>query len=212
MAIKTFLLDALNAILNKSKSYTDTSISTAKTDINSSLALKANSADLSKVATSGKYSDINGIPTLATVAKSGSYEDLTNKPTIPTTITVDSALSSSSTNPVQNSVINTALNAKVNLNGNRGTMSSYETVSSGSTVSATSADTMTTSSNVTVSNGTSGTSWTKIVKLTSAVTVTLGSSWSWANGEAPIIVANGILVCCWCGATGIANFLSPEAS
>ena len=48
---------------------------------------------------------------LADVATSGSYNDLSNKPTIPT---VDSALSSSSTNPVQNRVINTALAGKAN--------------------------------------------------------------------------------------------------
>lgn len=42
--------------------------------------LKANSADLSTVATSGNYSDLSGRPNLATVATSGSYSDLTNKP------------------------------------------------------------------------------------------------------------------------------------
>lgn len=36
-----------------------------------------------------------------------------NKPTIPPGVTVDSALSSTSTNPVQNKVINTALSGKV---------------------------------------------------------------------------------------------------
>jgi hypothetical protein len=49
---------------------------------------------------------------LAAVATSGSYNDLSNKPTIPPAVTVDSALSSSSTNPVQNKVINTALSGK----------------------------------------------------------------------------------------------------
>ena len=49
---------------------------------------------------------------LATVATSGSYDDLSNKPTIPAAVTVDSALSSSSTNPVQNKVINSALAGK----------------------------------------------------------------------------------------------------
>ena len=42
---------------------------------------------------------------LATVATSGSYNDLTNKPTIPAAITVDSEVSSTSTNPVQNKAI-----------------------------------------------------------------------------------------------------------
>lgn len=49
---------------------------------------------------------------LATVATTGDYNDLENKPTIPAAITVDSTLSSTSTNPVQNKVINTALNDK----------------------------------------------------------------------------------------------------
>lgn len=58
------------------------------------------------------WEDVTGKPTFATVATSGSYNDLTNKPTIPAAVTVDSALSSTSTNPVQNKVINTALNRK----------------------------------------------------------------------------------------------------
>lgn len=49
---------------------------------------------------------------LASVATSGSYNDLSNKPTIPASVTVDSALSSTSTNPVQNKVINSALSGK----------------------------------------------------------------------------------------------------
>lgn len=46
---------------------------------------------------------------LAEVATSGSYDDLNNKPTIPT---VDSALSTTSQNPVENSAITSALNNK----------------------------------------------------------------------------------------------------
>lgn len=49
---------------------------------------------------------------LATVATSGSYNDLTDKPIIPASSTVDSELSSTSSNPVQNKVINAALNSK----------------------------------------------------------------------------------------------------
>ena len=49
---------------------------------------------------------------LADVAKSGSYNDLADKPTIPASATVDSELSSTSVNPVQNKVINAALNSK----------------------------------------------------------------------------------------------------
>ena len=58
---------------------------------------------------SSTYATINS---LATVATSGSYNDLTNKPTIPT---VDSALSSTSTNAIQNKVVNTALAGKANV-------------------------------------------------------------------------------------------------
>ena len=49
---------------------------------------------------------------LANVATSGSYNDLADKPTIPASATVDSELSSTSVNPVQNKVINAALNSK----------------------------------------------------------------------------------------------------
>lgn len=48
---------------------------------------------------------------LATVATSGSYTDLSNKPTIPV---IDSALSATSTNGLQNKVIKTALDRKAN--------------------------------------------------------------------------------------------------
>ena len=45
---------------------------------------------------------------LATVAKSGSYTDLSDKPDL----TIDTALSSTSTNPVQNKAVKTAIDAK----------------------------------------------------------------------------------------------------
>jgi hypothetical protein len=43
---------------------------------------------LAAVATSGKYSDLSGKPSLATVATSGSYGDLSDTPTIPAGWTV----------------------------------------------------------------------------------------------------------------------------
>ena len=244
---------------------------------------------LTTVATSGSYTDLTNKPTIPTkvsqltndsgfltthqdlsayaktanlsaVATSGSYNDLSNKPTIPAAVTVDSALSSTSTNPVQNKIINSALAAKanssalakvatsgsyvdlsnkptiptavtktsqltndsgfltshqdisgkVNVSGARGSLAGYETTTTGTTVSATSADALVASSDVTVSDGASGTSWTKVVSLTAAVTVTLGSSWTWQGGSAPTIVANGILVCCWCGSFGLCSFVSPS--
>lgn len=48
--------------------------------LNSAIGNKANSADLSAVATSGSYNDLTNKPTLF----SGSYNDLTNKPTLST--------------------------------------------------------------------------------------------------------------------------------
>lgn len=50
---------------------------------------------------------------LSTVATSGSYNDLTDKPNIPASAIVDSELSATSVNPVQNKVINAALSNKV---------------------------------------------------------------------------------------------------
>lgn len=62
------------------------------------------------------------INALATVARTGSYNDLTNKPTI------DTALSTTSTNAVQNKVITTELNKKGTVTGVKGnSQSSYGT-------------------------------------------------------------------------------------
>lgn len=46
---------------------------------------------------------------LSTVATSGSYNDLKNKPTIPAAIIVDAELSDTSTNPIQNKAVKTAI-------------------------------------------------------------------------------------------------------
>lgn len=87
---------------------------------------------LSTVATSGSYDDLINKPTipaaythpnthpasmitgLATVATSGSYNDLADKPNIPEGVVVDSSLSSTSTNAIQNKVVNAALDGKAN--------------------------------------------------------------------------------------------------
>ena len=68
-----------------------------------------------------KFLDENGLSyfwskikaSLKTVAFTGSYNDLTNKPNIPQGATVDTALNSSSTNPVQNKAITAELATKV---------------------------------------------------------------------------------------------------
>ena len=80
------------------------------TKIEEKLDLKANSADL------------------ATVATSGSYNDLTDKPVIPV---VDEALSDTSENPVQNKVVNDAIGKK------QDTISDLETIRSGAALGAT---------------------------------------------------------------------------
>lgn len=85
------------------------------------LSQYAKTADLAAVATSGDYDDLTDKPDLsvyaessdlADVATSGDYNDLINTPTIPPSLTVDSALSTTSENPVQNKVITDALDDK----------------------------------------------------------------------------------------------------
>lgn len=90
--------------------------------ISAKLSTKANSANLAAVATSGAYSDITGTPTIPTVnnatltiQKNGSTvatftaNSSTNATANITVPTVDTALSSTSTNPVQNKVIYAAI-------------------------------------------------------------------------------------------------------
>ena len=60
------------------------------------------SSSLATVATTGQYSDLTGTPSLATVATTGSYNDLLDKPS---GLTLDSAVSTTSTNGVENQAI-----------------------------------------------------------------------------------------------------------
>ena len=83
------------------------------TKIEEKLDLKANSADL------------------ATVATSGSYNDLKDKPVIPEGAVVDAALSDTSENPVQNKIVNGAIGKK------QDTISDLETIRSGAALGAT---------------------------------------------------------------------------
>lgn len=83
---------------------------------------------LSNVAKTGSYNDLSNRPDIPTVDVNKAYVDgalatkadlvsgkipLSQLPEIPSPITVDPSLSSTSTNPVQNKVINTALGNKV---------------------------------------------------------------------------------------------------
>jgi hypothetical protein len=52
--------------------------------VDTALGLKANSASLATVATTGAYADLSGSPALATVATSGLYTDLSSLPTLGT--------------------------------------------------------------------------------------------------------------------------------
>ena len=93
-------LSVPNILQTTGSSTTDTM---SQNSITVSLGGKANTSDLSSVATSGSYNDLSNKPNipsktsqltndsdfvvstnLATVASSGSYTDLSNKPTIPT--------------------------------------------------------------------------------------------------------------------------------
>ena len=91
---------------------------------------------------------IKNKPELAAVATTGSYSDLINKPTIPSAITVDSAMSSTSTNPVQNKVMYEALNNKAD--NSHGTHVTYSTTvpSSNGTASVGTATTVSRSDHV----------------------------------------------------------------
>lgn len=95
--------------------------------------------------------------------------------------------------------------------GNRGALAGYETAVSAASINSDSSDANYSGENVTVADGAEGTAWTKTVLLTGAVSVTLGSSWSWAGGEVPTVTANSVLVLHWCSSHGIASIVSPTA-
>ena len=112
--IKSFIASQLNTKANSVHTHTISEI-----DDLSSLQMGGYSKSEVDTLLTGKSdtghthvkSEITDFPTLSTVATSGDYDDLTNKPTIPI---VDSALSSTSTNALQNKVINTELSKKAN--------------------------------------------------------------------------------------------------
>lgn len=95
--------------------------------------------------------------------------------------------------------------------GDRGALAGYETAVSAAYINSDSSDANYSDVNVTVADGAGGTAWTKTVLLTGAVSVTLGSSWSWAGGEVPTVTANSVLVLHWCSSHGIASIISPTA-
>ena len=102
----------------------DSALSTTSTNavqnkvVDAALKTKANSADVYAKTVTYNKTEVDKLlsakantSSLKTVATSGSYNDLTNKPTIPT---VDTTLSTTSTNAIQNKAVATALNTKAN--------------------------------------------------------------------------------------------------
>lgn len=94
--------------------------------------------------------------------------------------------------------------------GNRGALAGYSSSATGTTVNATSGDSLYASTSVTVDNGATGQTWTKVVKL-SAGTVSLGTNWTWVNGEAPELKYPCLLVCHWNQDKGIAGIVAGVA-
>lgn len=93
-----------------------------KNETDTLLSAKANSSSLATVATSGSYNDLTNKPTIPAAQVQSDWEQadstavdyIKNKPNIPSGVVVDSALSTTSENPVQNKVITGALNNKAN--------------------------------------------------------------------------------------------------
>lgn len=91
--------------------------------------------------------------------------------------------------------------------GNRGALAGYESSTRGIIVSNTSKDSQTTSGAISVTQGDSGTTWTKVMYMTSG-SVSLGVNWKWSGGSAPTLKFPGVLVCHWNDTGGIANYIA----
>lgn len=85
-----------------------------KTSTTNGLIKHDGTIDTTSYATTAALSAKANTADLATVATSGSYNDLANKPEIPEGVIVDSTLSGSSTNAIQNKAVHTALAGKAN--------------------------------------------------------------------------------------------------
>lgn len=91
--------------------------------------------------------------------------------------------------------------------GNRGAIAGYESSTRGIIVSDESKDSQTSSGAIAVKQGTSGTTWTKVMYMTSG-SVSLGVNWKWSGGSAPTLKFPGVLVCHWNNTGGIANYIA----
>lgn len=91
--------------------------------------------------------------------------------------------------------------------GDRGAIAGYESSTRGIIVSNTSPDSQTTSGAIAVKPGNSGTTWTKVMYMTSG-SVSLGANWKWSGDSAPTLKFPGVLVCHWNDTGGIANYIA----
>lgn len=91
--------------------------------------------------------------------------------------------------------------------GTRGIIAGYESSTRGIVVSGTSADSMTSSGAISVKQGSAGTTWTKVMYMTSG-SVKLGANWKWSDGSAPTLKFPGVLVCYWNDTGGIASYIA----
>lgn len=89
--------------------------------------------------------------------------------------------------------------------GNRGDIAGYESSTRGIIVSNESKDSQTSPGAISVKQGTPGTTWTKVMYLTSG-SVSLGANWKWSGGSAPTLKFPGVLVCHWNDTGGIASY------
>lgn len=96
-------------------------------------------------------------------------------------------------------------NTLIPKSGNRGALAGYESSTIGIIVSDESKDSQTSSGAISVKQGTSGTTWTKVMYMTSG-SVSLGANWKWSGGSAPTLKFPGVLVCHWNDTGGIATY------
>ena len=126
---------AVSAINSKDEAQdAEIALKAVKADVDAALALKADKTELPDVSTFATKTELNAkanTADLAAVATSGSYNDLTNKPEIPERTVVDTALSDTSENPVQNKVVKAAIDAKQDV------ISDLATIRSGAALGAT---------------------------------------------------------------------------
>ena len=184
-ATKTEVTQGLAGKANASHTHTPAQV----TGLDTALAGKASNADLSSL-TAEVTKDLQAVNTALEGKANSSHTH-----TIDNVTGLQDALDATSTQ---------ASNA-IPKSGNRGAIAGYESSTSGIIVSDTSADSLTSSRAIEVKQGTSGTTWTKVMYMTSG-SVSLGANWKWSGGRAPTLKFPGVLVCHWNNTGGIASY------